>query len=89
MKVMKFDQTEGTCNICINVDCHEEVHQYVCLVSVLTDNGEGVMEIEKRLTLATNKLANMKPLWIRLNTQIKLGTLRTCIFPIATYGCVT
>ena len=42
----------------------------------------------RRLAMATNnKLSKLKFLWNGQDPQTKLTILRTCVFPIATYGC--
>ena len=39
--------------------------------------------------MAVQALNNMQYLWKSASKELKLKVLRTCIFPIATYGCET
>ena len=64
----------------------ECVTKYVYLESTISEDGDGKEEI-KRLTMATNKLSPLKFLWNGQDPQSKLTILRTCIFPLAIYGC--
>ena len=52
-------------------------------------NGDGASNIKQRLAKAVQALNNMQYLWKSASKELKLKFLRTCIFPIATYGCET
>ena len=39
--------------------------------------------------MAVQALNNMQYLWKSASKELKLKVLRTCIFPVATYGCET
>ena len=57
--------------------------------AMFTTNGDGASNIKQRLAMAVQALYNMQYLWKSASKQLKLKDLRTCIFPIATYGCET
>ena len=63
--------------------------KYEYLGSTVTDNGDGKIEIRRRLAIASNKLMSMKLLWKGESAQTKLKILRACVFTVATYGCET
>jgi len=88
-KVMKTDKTIGPVNITVNNEILETVNKCEYLGSTVTDNGDGKIEIRRRLAIATNKLMSMKLLWKGESAQTKLKILRACIFTVATYGCET
>ncbi len=44
---------------------------------------------KQRLAMAVQALNNMQYMWKSASKELKLKVLRTCIFPIATYGCET
>ena len=88
-KVMKTDKTIGPVNITVDNEMLEIVNKYEYLGSTVTDNGDGKIEVRKRLAIATNKLMIMKSLWKGESVQTKLKILRAYIFNVATYGCET
>ena len=59
-KVMKMDKAIGPVNITVNNEILETVNKYEYLGSTVTDNGDGKIEITRRLAIATNKLMSMK-----------------------------
>ena len=59
------------------------------LGSLITQNGDGIKEIRRRLGMSTKKLKSMEKLWKGSNAETKLKFLRALIFPIATYGSET
>ena len=50
---------------------------------------DGASNIKQRLAMAVQALNNMQYLWKSASKKLKLKVLRTCIFPIGTYGCET
>ena len=52
----------------------------------MSEDADGKEEIT-RLTMATNKRSPLKFLRNGKDLQPKLRILRTCIFPLAIYGC--
>ena len=56
---------------------------------MFTTNGDGASNIKQLLAMAVQALNNMQYVWKSASKQLKLKVLRTCIFPIATYGCET
>ena len=85
-KIMKTDKTDRATNIIIGGDLVEEVTDFEYLGSLITQNGDGIKEIKRRLGIATQKLKAMKKLWKGNNEETKLKFVRSLIFPIATYG---
>ena len=83
---MKTDKTEISTNIIIDGDLIEEVMDFDYLGSLITQNGDGMKEIRRRLGISTRKLKSMEKLWKGNNDQTKLKFLRSLIFPIAIYG---
>ena len=88
-KIMKTDKTERSTNIVIGGDLIEEVIDFDYLGSLITQNGDGIKEIRRRLGMSTKKLKSMEKLWKGSNNETKLKFLRALIFPIATYGSET
>ena len=86
---MKTDKTERSTNIVIEGDLIEEVSDFDYLGSLLTQNGDGIKEIRRRLGMSVKKLKSTEKLWKGNNDQTKLKFLRSLIFPIATYGSET
>ena len=88
-KIMKSDKTERATNIIIDGDKIEEVNDFDYLGSLITQNGDCIKEIRRRLGVATNKLKSMKKVWKGNDVKTKLKFLRSIIFPIAIYGSET
>ena len=88
-KVMKTDKSEEKCCIKVNGETLEAVNKYEYLGSTITENGDGITEIKKRLAIAADKLGKMKTLWKGQDARTKLRIIRACVFPTATYGCET
>ena len=88
-KIMRSDKTEQATHIIIGNDLIEEVVDFDYLGSLITNTGDGVKEIKRRLGIATQKLKAMKNLWNGGNEKTKLKFVKALIFPIATYGSET
>ena len=88
-KIMKLDKTEQATHIIIGNDLIEEVNDFDYLGSLITNTGDVIKEIKRRLGIATQKLKSMKNLWNGGNEKTKLKFVKTLIFPIATYGSET
>ena len=86
---MRTDKTERAAEITIGNEKIEEVNDFDYLGSLITNDGDGMKEIKRRLGMATNKLISMKNLWKGGNERTKLRFRRALIFPIATYGSET
>ena len=82
----KTDKTDKAANITIGGDLVEEVTDFDYLGSLITQNGDGIKEIKRRLGIATQKLKAMQKLWKGNDVETKLKFVRSLIFPIATYG---
>ena len=67
----------------------ENVDNFVYLGSRIDADGKISPEIRRRLAIATSKLNAMSTLWKTHWIDIKIRILKTCIFPVATYGCET
>ena len=88
-KIMRTDKTSEATNITIGDDLIEEVLDFDYLGSLITNNGDGIKEIRRRLGIAMKKLKSMTKLWKCTEEATKLKFLKSLIFPIATYGSET
>ena len=90
-KIMELDKWQENTNIVIDNINVERVQSFQYMGAMFTThrNGDGASNIKQRLAMAAQALNNMKFLWKSVSKQLKLKVLRTCIFPIATYGCET
>ena len=88
-KIMRTDKTSAATHIVIDNDLIEEVLDFDYLGSLITNNGDGMKEIRRRLGMAMKKLKNMKKLWKGADETTKLKFLKSLIFPIAKYGAET
>ena len=88
-KFMRTDKTTRATNIIIGNDVIEEVPDFDYLGSLITNNGDGIKEIKRRLGMATKKLTKMKRLWKGADENTKIKFLKSLIFPVATYGSET
>ena len=86
-KIMSTDKAKGSPNIQINNEELQCVESYEYLGSIINNNGDCSKEISRRLAIAIKKLNTMKNMWQSTSKILKLKILRTCIFPVATYGC--
>ena len=82
--------TNGTsCNISINGERLEQVHEFPYLGSLITDNGECTREVHSRLAKGHGMSSKLKKIWqshgISIPTKIRL--LKALVWPVATYGC--
>ncbi len=57
--------------------------------AMFTTIGDGASNIKHRLAMAVQALNNMQYLGKSASKELNLKVLRTCIFPIATYGFET
>ena len=88
-KIMRTDKTTRATHIIIGNDLIEEVDDFDYLGSLITNNGDGLKEIKRRLGMSMKKLKKMNKLWKGANEATKLKFLKAIIFPIATYGSET
>ena len=88
-KIMELDKWQENTNIVIDNINIERVQSFQYLGAMFTTNGDGASNIKQRLAMAVQALNIMQYLWKSASKQLKLKVLRTCIFPIATYGCET
>ena len=88
-KIMELDKLQENTNIVIDNINVERVQSFQYLGAMFTTNGDGASNIKERLAMAVQALNNMQYLWKSASKELKLKVLRTCIFPIATYGCET
>ena len=86
---MRTDKTSAATHIVIDNNLIEEVLDFDYLGSLITNNGDGMKEIRRRLGMAMKKLKNMKKLWKGADETTKLKFLKSLIFPIAKYGAET
>ena len=88
-KIMELDKWQENTNIVIDNINVERVQSFQYLGATFTTNGDGASNIKQRLAMAVQALNNMQYLWKSASKELKLKVLRTCIFPIGTYGCET
>ena len=86
-KIMKTDKTHRDPDIKIGNNEIEIVKEFNYLGSMLYNNGDIRREIKRRCSMALNRLKQLKNLWQGTTKSTRVKILRTCIFPIATYGC--
>ena len=87
-KIMELDKWQENTNIVIDNINVERVQSFQNLGATFTTNGDGA-SIKQRLAMAVQALNNIQYLCKSASKEWKLKVLRTCIFPIATYGCET
>ena len=88
-KIMELHKWQENTNIVIDNKNVERVHSFQYLGAMFITNGDGASNIKQSLAMAVQELNNMQHLWKSASKELKLKVLRTCIFPIATYGCET
>ena len=88
-KIMELDKWHENTNIVIDNINVERVQSFQYLGAMFTTNGDGASNIKQRLAMAVQALNSIHYLWENASKELKLNVLRTCIFPIATYGCET
>ena len=66
---------------CETHDLIEEVLDFDYLGSLITNNGDGMKEIRRRLGIAMKKLKTMTKLWKCTDEATKLKFLKSLIFP--------
>ena len=88
-KIMELDKWQENTNIVIDNINVERVQSFQYMGAMFTTNGDGASKIKQRLAMAVKELNNMQYLWKSASKELKLKVMRTCIFPIATYGCET
>ena len=76
-------------NICVNGHKIERVDNFEYLGALLTNDGNDIKEIKRRLNIALQKLKELNNLWKGTDIRTKITCLRACVFPLATYGCET
>ena len=86
-KIMELDKWQENMNIVIDNINIERVQSFQYLGAMFTTNGDGA-SIKQRLAMAVQALNNIQYLCKSASKEWKLKVLRTCIFPIATYGRV-
>ncbi|CAM1293255.1 Uncharacterised protein r2_g233 [Pycnogonum litorale] len=92
-KVMITSRKNGTNNaeIKVNGGTLEEVKTFQYLGSTLNEDVTSVIEVKKRLAMATSQLAQLNRMWnsngISIATKMRL--LRSLMVSIALYGCET
>ena len=85
-QIMHIDRAVNSENIILNGENLKVVNEFDYLGVRIANNCNDSKEIKRRLAIAGNALTRMKPLWKAASKKLKLHVLRSCIFPIATYG---
>lgn len=88
-KIMSTDKSKSLPNVNIENEKLENVNTYEYLGSIIKNNGDCATEVIRRLAIAMQRVHKMKNMWQNTNEATKIKILRTCIFPVATYGCET
>ena len=88
-KVSKTDKTEAQLNIQVDGEVLQEVTKFECLGSWISQDGICTPEIRKPLAIAMRTLQNLNAIRRHSSKHVKLRVPRACIFPTATYGCVS
>ena len=88
-KIMHIDKTTMEREIYVNEERLEVVENFEYLGSLITNNGDTLKEIKRRLSIALQRLKQLNKLWNGTDRTTKIRFLRACIFPIATYACET
>ena len=88
-KVMKLDRASEELNIILNGQVLETVDNFDYLGARIMNDCNDTTDIKRRIAIATSALKKLLPLWKHASKQVKLKVLRSCIFPIATYGAET
>ena len=84
---MDIDRCATQSDIVIDNERVENLEHFEYLGSKIEGNGKCTTEIKRRTAIATSKLKNLDKLWKGQDTQTKLKIIRTCVFPVAIYGC--
>ncbi|GFR95730.1 endonuclease-reverse transcriptase, partial [Elysia marginata] len=87
-KVMDSDKSPAS-SILIDNEALENVTYFNYLGANIEADGKITPDIRKRLAIATSKLKSMMNIWKSQSTPLKMRILKSCIFPVATYGCET
>ena len=86
-KIMKTDKSHANPIIKIGNEEIEVVKEFNYLGTMLAHDGDIRREIKRRCAMALNRLKRMKNLWQGTSKMTRIKIIRTCIFPIAIYGC--
>ena len=86
-KIMDTEKCADKTAIVIDGEEIENVEHFEYLGARFQRDGSSKYEIRRRLAIAKQKLNNLENIWKGHNKQMKLQILKTCIFPIALYGC--
>ena len=84
---MDTDKCTSPTEIEINDEIIENVSHFEYLGSRFVGDGSSKQEIRRRLAIAKQKLSSLEKLWKGEDNHTKLRILKSCIFPIALYGC--
>ena len=85
--IMKTDKSSQYPDIKINDESIEVVNEFQYLGTLLSHNGNILREVKRRCSMVIQKLKKMKKVWQGTSITTRIKLLRSCIFPIATYGC--
>ena len=85
-KIMDSDKSTEA-KITIDGEELENVSNFCYLGAQIESNGKTTPNIKRRIAIATTKLQSMMHTWKSQSISLKLKVLKTCIFPVATYGC--
>jgi hypothetical protein len=88
-KTKVMTNTAERINIKVNGTALEQVDVFQYLGANITSEGECRSDIRKRLAIATDVLAKLKPIWKNRGITItsKWRLVKALVWPVATYGC--
>ncbi|GFS04750.1 hypothetical protein ElyMa_006503800 [Elysia marginata] len=87
-KVMDSDKSPAS-SILLDNEALKNVTHFNYLGANIEAKGKITPDIRKRLAIATSKLKSMMNIWKSQSTPLEMRILKSCIFPVATYGCKT
>ena len=77
---------QDICEVTVGGENLETVQSYIFLGSMVTNNGECMQEIQRRLALKRTAVRNLEQVWKDVSTGTKLEIMERMVFPIMTYG---
>ena len=86
-KIMDIKGSGAPSDVKIDGEAVERVESFEYLGAKITNDGDCVNEVKRRLAIASRKLVATEGLWSGTCNEIKLKLLNTCIFSVALYGC--
>ena len=86
-KILDIDTCENETAVRTGAERIENVNSFEYLGSLITNDGDCSKEVKRRLGMASIRPYELRSVYHKSNINTKLKVVRTCIFPIASYGC--